>query len=65
MKIACRSAFNADLGLLAEWNHQLIRDEGHRNPIKTCILSGQDLRYSLQTLRSRVHSGIKHSECQC
>ncbi len=23
----------ADLDLLAEWNHQLIRDEGHRNPM--------------------------------
>jgi len=22
-----------DLDLLAEWNHQLIRDEGHRNPM--------------------------------
>ena len=26
-----RPATNADLVLLAEWNHQLIRDEGHRN----------------------------------
>jgi GNAT superfamily N-acetyltransferase len=23
----------SDLDLLAEWNHQLIRDEGHRNPM--------------------------------
>jgi len=22
-----------DLDLLAEWNHQLIRDEGHHNPM--------------------------------
>jgi GNAT superfamily N-acetyltransferase len=26
-----RFAADADLDLLAEWNHQLIRDEGHRN----------------------------------
>lgn len=26
-----RFATEADLDLLAEWNHQLIRDEGHRN----------------------------------
>jgi GNAT superfamily N-acetyltransferase len=26
-----RAASDADLDLLAEWNHQLIRDEGHRN----------------------------------
>jgi GNAT superfamily N-acetyltransferase len=26
-------ASNSDLPLLAEWNHQLIRDEGHRNPM--------------------------------
>ncbi len=28
-----RPADEADLDLLAEWNHQLIRDEGHRNPM--------------------------------
>ena len=26
-----RLANNDDLDLLAEWNHQLIQDEGHRN----------------------------------
>ena len=26
-----RFAGDGDLDLLAEWNHQLIRDEGHRN----------------------------------
>ena len=28
-----RRATTADLDLLATWNHQLIRDEGHRNPM--------------------------------
>ena len=28
-----RLATERDLDLLAEWNHQLIRDEGHRNPM--------------------------------
>ena len=28
-----RMAAASDLGLLADWNHQLIRDEGHRNPM--------------------------------
>jgi predicted acetyltransferase len=28
-----RIATDGDLDLLAEWNHQLIRDEGHRNPM--------------------------------
>lgn len=28
-----RFATERDLGLLAEWNHQLIHDEGHRNPM--------------------------------
>jgi GNAT superfamily N-acetyltransferase len=28
-----RFATDTDLDLLAEWNHQLIRDEGHRNPM--------------------------------
>lgn len=31
MKLSWRYGTEADLSLLAEWNHQLIRDEGHRN----------------------------------
>jgi GNAT superfamily N-acetyltransferase len=31
MKMEYRLATETDLDLLAEWNHQLIRDEGHRN----------------------------------
>lgn len=33
MNLTWRKGSDADLGLLAEWNHQLIRDEGHRNPM--------------------------------
>jgi GNAT superfamily N-acetyltransferase len=33
MKISWRLAGEADLELLGEWNHQLIRDEGHSNPM--------------------------------
>lgn len=33
MKLAWHEASDADLGLLAEWNLQLIRDEQHRNPM--------------------------------
>jgi GNAT superfamily N-acetyltransferase len=33
MTLSLREASTGDLGLLAEWNHQLIRDEGHRNPM--------------------------------
>ncbi len=29
----CRIATADDCPMLAEWNHQLIRDEGHRNPM--------------------------------
>lgn len=39
MKLSWRGASDADLGLLAEWNHQLIRDEGHRNPMTVAQLS--------------------------
>lgn len=31
MHLSWREASHTDLELLAEWNHQLIRDEGHRN----------------------------------
>lgn len=33
MRIQFRHATERDLDLLAEWNHQLIADEGHRNPM--------------------------------
>lgn len=33
MNVTWRDASEIDLDLLAEWNHQLIRDEGHRNPM--------------------------------
>ena len=33
MRLEHRFATDRDLGLLAEWNRQLIRDEGHRNPM--------------------------------
>jgi GNAT superfamily N-acetyltransferase len=33
MKLKFQEASASDIGLLAEWNHQLIRDEGHRNPM--------------------------------
>ncbi len=36
-----------DLDLLAQWNHQLIRDEGHRNTM------------SVQQLRDRMNEWIK------
>ncbi len=31
--LRCRSAGESELELLAKWNHQLIEDEGHRNPM--------------------------------
>ena len=39
MNLAWREASEGDLALLAEWNHQLIRDEGHRNPMSIAHLS--------------------------
>ncbi len=39
--LAWRFAGDADLDLLAEWNHQLIRDEGHRNPMSVPELAGR------------------------
>ena len=41
MNLAWRQATSADLGLLAEWNHQLIRDEGHRNPMTVAQLAAR------------------------
>jgi GNAT superfamily N-acetyltransferase len=41
-------AERADVGLLAEWNHQLIEDEGHSNPMSLAELA-QRMRVWLQT----------------
>src|SRR4051812_18830965 len=41
MKLSWHEASDADLPLLAEWNHQLIRDEGHRNPMTVAQLEGR------------------------
>lgn len=34
-------ANDADLPLLAEWNRQLIQDEGHRNPMTVAELQAR------------------------
>ena len=33
MKLSWHAVSDSEMSLLAEWNHQLIRDEGHRNPM--------------------------------
>jgi GNAT superfamily N-acetyltransferase len=39
MNLSWHDASESDIPLLAEWNHQLIRDEGHRNPMTVTQLS--------------------------
>ena len=39
MKLQYRLATTNDLPLLAEWNRQLIEDEGHRNPMRGAELT--------------------------
>lgn len=39
MTLTWRFATSEDLGSLAQWNHQLIRDEGHRNPMTVTELA--------------------------
>ena len=41
MNLSFHQASDADLPLLAEWNHELIRDEGHRNPMTVEQLAGR------------------------
>jgi GNAT superfamily N-acetyltransferase len=43
MRLSWRYATHADLDLLASWNHQLIADEAHRNPMNV-----QELRARMQ-----------------
>jgi GNAT superfamily N-acetyltransferase len=39
MKLTWREASDSDLDLLADWNHQLISDEGHRNSMSVAQLA--------------------------
>lgn len=39
MHLTWREASEPDIPGLAEWNHQLIRDEGHRNPMTVAQLA--------------------------
>ncbi len=41
MKLSWREVAEGDLELLAEWNHQLIADEGHRNAMTVAQLSAR------------------------
>lgn len=41
MHLTWREASEPEIPLLAEWNHQLIRDEGHRNPMTVAQLAGR------------------------
>jgi GNAT superfamily N-acetyltransferase len=48
MKLTWHEATDADIGLLADWNLQLIRDEQHRNPMNVEQLA-QRMRNWLRT----------------
>ncbi len=41
MNLSWRYASLSDVGFLAEWNHQLIRDEGHRSQLTVEELKGR------------------------
>lgn len=56
MKLTWRDASDADLGLLAEWNHRLIRDEGHRNPMTVEQLSERMKKWLQGEYRAVVFS---------
>jgi GNAT superfamily N-acetyltransferase len=56
MKLAWRNASDDDLPLLAEWNHQLIRDEGHRNPMNVAELAERMKKWLRGEYRAIVFS---------
>lgn len=49
-----RFAGNSDLDLLAEWNYQLIKDEGHRNPMTVAELRERMMRWLAGEYRAVV-----------
>lgn len=56
MKLSWRNASEGDLALLAEWNHQLIRDEGHRNPMNVAELAERMSKWLRGEYRAIVFS---------
>ncbi len=57
MNLTWREASTGDLGLLAEWNHQLIRDEGHRNPMTV-----EELAARMQTWLAGEYRAVVFSD---
>jgi GNAT superfamily N-acetyltransferase len=56
MNLSWHYASEADLALLAEWNHQLIRDEGHRNPMTIDELAERMKKWLLGEYQAVVFS---------
>jgi len=56
MKLTWREASGTDLGLLAEWNHQLTRDEGHRNPMTVEELTARMQKWLAGEYRAVIFS---------
>ena len=56
MNLVWREASGSDMPLLAEWNHQLIRDEGHRNPMTVPQLAERMSRWLQGDYRAVVFS---------
>ena len=58
-KMKWRISTDQDFDLLAEWNHQLIADEGHRNPMDI-----PELRERMKRWLSEDYRAIVFSETQ-
>ena len=56
MKLSWREASDSDLGALAEWNHQLIRDEGHRNSMTVAELEDRMRKWLKSEYRAIIFS---------
>lgn len=54
--LSWREAAVSDLSLLAEWNHQLIRDEGHRNKMDVAQLANRMAQWLLGEYQAVVFS---------
>lgn len=50
MNLTWHEASDSDIGLLSDWNHQLIRDERHRNPM------------TIEQLAERMRNWLKRGE---
>ncbi len=65
MHLTWREASEPDIPLLAAWNHQLIRDEGHRNPMTVTQLAERMRGWLHEDYRAVIFTAASPTPSAC